>query len=113
MEGLIKGDIIVIPFPFSDLSNSKRRPAFVIRDFGEDVLVAQITSKNYRDNYAIQITFNDFKENSLNVVSYLRPEKLFTCSRSLILYKAASLKTEKSNQIIKRITELISGTKEI
>jgi len=110
MERFIKGDIVVVPFPFSDLSNSKRRPAFVIRDFGEDVLLAQVTSKNYRDDHAIQINLNDFNEGSLNVVSYLRPEKLFTCSRNLILYKAASLTKGKTNQIINRITELISGT---
>lgn len=110
MEGFIKGDIVVVPFPFSDLSNSKRRPAFVVKDFGEDVLLAQITSKSYRDDYAIQVTLDNFNEGSLNVVSYVRPEKLFTCSRNLISYKAASLKAEKSNQIIKRITELISGS---
>lgn len=102
MEKFIKGDIVVVPFPFSDLSNSKRRPAFVVRDFGEDVLLAQITSKSYRDEFAIQINLNDFNEGSLNVVSYLRPEKLFTCSKNLILYKTASLKAKKSNRIINR-----------
>ncbi|MDR3302598.1 MAG: hypothetical protein LBT01_08770 [Spirochaetaceae bacterium] len=32
MGKFIKGDIIVIPFPFSDLPGAKRRPAFVISD---------------------------------------------------------------------------------
>ena len=30
MARFIKGDVVIIPFPFSDLSGSKRRPAFVI-----------------------------------------------------------------------------------
>lgn len=76
MERFIKGDIVVVPFPFSDLSNSKRRPAFVVRDFGEDVLLVQITSKSYRDEFAIQINLSDFNEGSLNVASYLSPERL-------------------------------------
>jgi mRNA interferase MazF len=32
MERPVKGDVVVIPFPFSDLSASKRRPALVVAD---------------------------------------------------------------------------------
>jgi len=47
MERFVKGDIVVIPFPFSDLSGTKRRPALVIADFhGDDILLCQITSQN-------------------------------------------------------------------
>jgi mRNA interferase MazF len=110
METFIKGDVIVVPFPFSDLSQSKRRPALVIRNFGEDLLLAQITSKTIKNNFAIEITEADFNKGSLKVTSNIRPEKLFTCSKNLILYKVGSLKKEKTELIIKRIKEILSGS---
>ncbi len=49
MEEFIKGDIVVIPFPFSDLSGRKKRPALVIADLvGEDIVLCQITSKSIK-----------------------------------------------------------------
>ena len=45
MGKFIKGDVVVILFPFSDLSGSKRRPALVLADInGDDVILSQITS---------------------------------------------------------------------
>jgi len=36
----VKGDVVVIPFPFSDLSQSKRRPALVVATLeGDDVIL--------------------------------------------------------------------------
>ena len=56
MATFIKGDVVVMPFPFSDLSDSKRRPALVLSDSqGDDVILCQITSKNTRDNSAIPL----------------------------------------------------------
>lgn len=110
METFVRGDVVVVPFPFSDLSQSKRRPALVIRNFGEDLLLAQITSKTIKNDFAIEIKETDFNEGSLKVVSNVRPEKLFTCSRNLILYKAGSLSKSKFEKIIKKITEILSGS---
>lgn len=46
MGKFVKGDIIVLPFPFSNLSSSKRRPALVLADVeGDDIILCQITSK--------------------------------------------------------------------
>lgn len=61
MEGFVKGDIVVLPFPFSDLSGSKRRPAMVLADLpGDDILLCQITSQAIRSPEAILITKDDF-----------------------------------------------------
>ena len=50
----IVGDIILIPFPYSDLSKSKRRPALVVADVGRgDYVLSQITSKPYVDPHAL------------------------------------------------------------
>ncbi|MBN2488357.1 MAG: type II toxin-antitoxin system PemK/MazF family toxin [Methanosarcinaceae archaeon] len=56
MERPVKGDIVVIPFPFSDLSASKRRPALVVANLtGDDVILCQITSIAKNDQYSIPI----------------------------------------------------------
>ena len=96
MERFIKGDIVVIPLLFSDLTGAKRRPALVITNLkGEDLILCQITSKKVRDEYAIIITEEDFEEGSLKQESNVRPNKIFTADRSIILYKVGRLKREK------------------
>jgi mRNA interferase MazF len=56
MEKFVKGDVVVIPFPFSDLSNYKKRPALVIANsFGEDIILAQITRSINLNNFSIKI----------------------------------------------------------
>jgi hypothetical protein len=40
MAGFVKGEVVVIPFPFSDLSAAKRRPALVLADLpGDDIML--------------------------------------------------------------------------
>lgn len=54
MEKLVKGDVVVVPFPFSDLSASKKRPAVVVATLtGDDIICCQITSEARFDEYAI------------------------------------------------------------
>ncbi|SMO82865.1 type II toxin-antitoxin system PemK/MazF family toxin [Gracilimonas mengyeensis] len=90
MERFVKGDVVVVPFPFSDLSSSKRRPALVIQPFdGEDLLLAQITSQSIRDHYAVLLKEADFLDGSLKQPSNIRPNKLFTCSKNLILLSSS------------------------
>jgi mRNA interferase MazF len=108
VERFIKGDIVVVPFPFSDLSHSKRRPTLVVQHFnGEDLLLAQITSQNVRDEYGISLQDTDFKEGALKKPSNIRPNKLFTCSKKLILYRIGCLKPSKMREIIQSIKDLI------
>jgi len=96
MERLVKGDVVVIPFPFSDLSASKRRPALVVADLdGNDVILCQITSVARNDRYSIPLTKSDFNEGKLKVESRIRPNRLFTADRSIIEYKAGTLTNEK------------------
>ena len=49
MAEFVKGDVVVVPFPFSDLTQAKRRPALVIATLeGDDLILCQITSQNCR-----------------------------------------------------------------
>jgi len=50
MEKSLKGMVVVIRFPFSDLTGSKKRPALIVADWGSnDVILAQITSVAHKD----------------------------------------------------------------
>lgn len=70
MAGFIKGDVVVIIFPFTDLSSSKRRPALVLADLpGDDIILCQITSQHTGDKLTVPITNNDFINGSLPVSS--------------------------------------------
>jgi mRNA interferase MazF len=104
----IKGDVVVVPFPFSDLTQSKKRPALVISVLeGDDLILCQITSQLIKDNYSILIDDKDFKEGSLKQQSNLRPNRIFTADSHVVLYRVGNLKSDKLNEIIKKVIEII------
>ncbi len=108
MEEFMKCDVVVLPFPFSDLSASKKRPALVLAALDhDDYILCQITSKVKDDKYSITLEENDFANGSLNRQSFIRPNRLFTAHRSLILYKVGSIKTEKIKEVINTVKNLL------
>jgi len=108
MAEFVKGDVVVVPFPFSDLTQAKRRPALVIATLaGDDLILCQITSQRIADRYAIPLENSDFSEGGLNQISNIRPNRLFSADREIILYKAGKLKTEKLYEAIAKIVEII------
>jgi len=110
METPLKGDVVVVPFPFSDLAAAKKRPALVLSVLrGDDIILCQITSQQTKDGYAIPLREDELRDGTLRQDSNIRPNKLFTADRSLILYKAASLKTAKVQQVAQRVCEIIKG----
>ena len=110
MAKFIKGDVVVVPFPFSDLSQAKRRPALVIADLsGDDLILCQITSQVISDNYAISLTDGDFQSGTLKRKSNLRPNRIFTADINIILYKIGHLKDDKMEEVIKKIIQIIQA----
>ncbi len=107
MGEFVKGDVVVVPFPFSDLSSNKRRPALVVADIqGDDVIMCQITSRSVADSYAINLASGDFKEGKLSKSSNIRPNRLFTGDSKIILYRAGRLKAEKLDEVTDKIVEI-------
>jgi mRNA interferase MazF len=107
MARFVKGDVVVVPFPFSDLSQSKRRPALVITELtGNDLILCQITSQN---KYAIELTDRDFKKGTLKKKSNIRPNRIFTADSSIILYKVGMIKDEKIKEVIKKIIQILQS----
>ena len=104
MEGFVKGDVIIIEFPYSNLRNVKRRPVLILKvPKGDDVIVAQITGESYEDYVEIPLKKENFKQGSLKRESYIRIDKIASIEKSLIKYKAGSLKLGKFNEIIDKV----------
>ena len=108
MGRFVKGDVVVAPFPFSDLTASKRRPALVVAALtGDDVLLCQITSQAKSGTYSVPIARSDLVTGSLRVESNARPNRLFTADSNIILYKAAALDPARLQQVTDRIVEIL------
>jgi mRNA interferase MazF len=103
--------VVLVSFPFSDLSAAKLRPAVALARAGrEDWILCQITSNPYADARAIEITDSDFARGSLRRTSYVRPGKLFTANRSLIVRAVGALRAESFNSVIDAVIDLFRGS---
>ena len=110
MGKFVKGDVVIIPFPFSDLSGGKKRPAFVVADLpGDDIIVCQITSKAKSDSKALPIEARDFVSGSLPVDSFIRPNKIFTADKNIILSVAGRLCENKIRDAVTVLINIISS----
>ncbi len=108
MATFVKGEVVVVPFPYSDLSQSKRRPAVVITVLsGGDLILCQITSQAVLDGDAAALNISDFASGGLSQPSNIRPNKLFTADKRIILYKAGRLKAEKLIAVVHKVVEVI------
>lgn len=102
------GQIIVLPFPFSDLTQNKYRPGLLFAnvEYG-DWIVCQITSKSYKGRYEIEIQNSDLLTGNLRQVSYVRVSKLFTAKESVFTGIIGQLKPEKLRMIKEMVVSLI------
>ena len=102
------GDVVLVRFPFSDLSQQKLRPALVLADAGQDdFILCQITSQPYSDQRAIKLEQSNFASGQLIKTSYVRPARLFTANVGIIERAVAHLKPEVREDIVREITKLM------
>lgn len=108
MGRFVKGEVVVLPFPFSDLSASKRRPALVITPLqGDDVILCMVTSRAVRDSNAISLTSSNFASGGLSRQSYVRPNRLFTADSRIILRSIGKLTDDKMQEVVDAIVKII------
>lgn len=95
------GAVVLVPFPFSDLSRAKLRPAVLLADAGRgDWILCQVTSNAYGDPRAITLARSAFASGTLRVTSYARPGKLFTAHRDLMVAQVGALKPAVYEQVV-------------
>lgn len=104
------GQVVLLPFLFSDLTRSKLRPALLLADAGRDDWIAcQITSNPYADPNAILLDQRDFTSGDLQRASYARPGKLFTANISLFAAAAGSVAQARLDEVRNALIAMIQG----
>jgi mRNA interferase MazF len=105
-------EIVLVPFPYTDLSNMKRRPVLIVSSNyynhrHKDVIVAVISSNlSYKDDYAISLEDKDLEIGILPESSVIKVHKLFTISKSRIIKKFSLVRKEKFKVVFKILTKL-------
>lgn len=108
MAGFIKSDVVVLPFPYSDLSQAKRRPAVMVGvSSGPDVILCQITRQTVTDGDALPLDSTAFASGALSKPSNVRPNKLFAADSRIVLYQAGTLKRSVVDDVVKKIVEVL------
>ncbi len=105
-------EIILVPFPYSDLSSLKRRPVLVISNNNynknyPDILVTVITSNLYKDDYSVELQNNDLEVGVLPEQSIIKCHKLFTIDQSQVLKRFSIVSEKKFDEVIVFLNKLI------
>jgi mRNA interferase MazF len=100
-------DIVLIPFPYSDLTGAKKRPALIISNnrinSTEDRICCLITSNQPEDG----ILLNDFESGKLSFKSWVKPHRLFTIHEKIIRKKMCTISDEFHEKVIHSIHECV------
>jgi len=105
----IAGEVVIIPFPQTNLVVGKRRPALVLVDLsGDDLILCQITSRARSDGYSVALENTDFERGQLNHSSFIRPQRLFTIEQRVILYSTGKVHRSKLEEVLARAREIFA-----
>lgn len=110
-------EIVLLPFPYSDLTTVKRRPVLILsndtyNNKHEDIVVAAITSNIYSDAYSIELDSEDLEYGLMPEKSSIKVGKLFSASKNSIVKKFSLIKREKFDEVVSMIHNLLAPTNE-
>lgn len=102
------GDVVVVPFPFTDLSSSKVRPALVLsdaafNDAGPDVVMCAITSRLVNATNSVIVTGDDMEAGSLERPSRVKAANLVTLEKRVIRRKIGRLRKEAFARVMREV----------
>jgi mRNA interferase MazF len=102
-----QGTIVLVPFPFTDLSATKMRPALVLsaKPLKSDVLVAFISSKLRQGEYHVPIP--PTAKNGLKVPSVVICSKLATLEKTVILGELGRAEGEVITQVKSKLATIL------
>ena len=110
MGAFTKGDIVLFPFPFTDLTQRRLRPCLVLsEEMNRDLILCQITSKlSKKDKYVVELKKQETLEGTLDLDSYIRTNMLFTASKDQIINFVCKIQRRKYLEMINSIIKIIS-----
>ena len=91
----VAGEVLVVPFPQTDLKVGKPRPA-------------QITSQSRSGGFSIPLGPSDFSRGRLPIASYIRPNRLFTVEQSVILRRVGQITDNKLQSVLAAVRQIFS-----
>ena len=102
-----RGDVVLVPFPFSDLSTTKVRPAVVVSGAlyhatEPDLLLAALTSKVAAATGPLDYLLGDWRAAGLHYPSALKPV-LFTLDPARVIYRVGALTPADLTQVDQRL----------
>ena len=105
-------DLIWVKLPFSDLRQSKVRPALVVSNNGynksnPDIVVCAVTSKLKESKYSILIENNDLSSGTLPIKSMVRADKILQIEKDLVIRPFAKLENKMFDDVASKIADLV------
>ena len=104
-------DIVLIPFPYSDLTLSKQRPALIISNEKinkmQDRICCLITTKSHKNN--LKIEKDSFEEGTLPFRSFIKPHRIFTIQENIIIKKLCKINNNLHNLVVNKINDYIKS----
>lgn len=108
MARFVSGEIVVVPFPFTDLQSSKVRPALVLASLTRgDIILCQITSQIGSHPASIQILQGDFDAGGLPRSSFVLPHRIVTANESCVRKSVGRLTAAKLSEIRESVCSII------
>jgi mRNA interferase MazF len=103
----VAGEVVVIPFPRTDVGGGKRRPALVIDDLpGQDLILCQITSRAHYDAFSVPLDGTDFESGQFAHQCFIRPQRLFTVDYRVILSSVGKVNAAKLDEVLVKVREI-------
>lgn len=106
-------DIVLVPYPFSDLSQAKYRPAIVMsndaynRKFKDFIGIPLTTNPNARD-HTVPVTSREMATGSLTVDSVAKADKIFSLEQKLVVKTYGQLRQDAFDKIRTELLTLFS-----
>jgi mRNA interferase MazF len=108
MARFVSGEVVVVPFPFTDLQSAKVRPALILASLNRgDIILCQITSQIGSHPSAIQIVPFDFESGSLSRTSFVLPRRIVTANESCVRRAVGRLKAAKLSEVREAVCAVI------
>lgn len=107
-----QGEIIIVPFPFSDLSSIKQRPVMILsknidNEKVEDVITCGITSNVKDSKYSVLIENKDLIDGKIPKPSRIKIDKLFTISQDIIKKKVGRVDKKTFEKVKSEFVKLV------
>lgn len=107
-----QGDIVIVPFPFSDLSGTKQRPVLILskteyNDNCEDIITCGITTNKKDSRHIVLFDNNCLIEGQIPYPSRIKVDKLFTLEKKIVIKKIARINPETFEKVKKEFMNLI------